>query len=638
MLSELLYIVSGFLLGLAFQGGLFLFLIPFALVGVILARLNSPSLPDSDTKATVPILRANRQTDAVEVGRILRPAMTQTGIVLAAKDTFTAFPGEGEAAFDKLKDNEIWQKLESDLDPVYLGVLRSLEKLIPKAHSVLFFLKSGDGRAFRIRQFASLSEDSVNRSVLIPDGSGVVGQLAGRDLLRILEGDLPSGKSLGYYVGIPPVHSVAGVPLFNGKKERVGALVVDSEERSAFGADIIPVLENFAAMFYMLTYKSFASASNFREKKKFYELAAYQQKFFKTTLLRDTYKEIFDYVSRNFQADRIMILVFDLPDKAAQSHNSSEKELGTVAFCRGEDESSFEGMHFSLSDKGILPLSMMQHTATERVFSGRVSDYVPRLNDGEVRNHSLRYLFVQPSSMTMRNAALNEPSELAICLERRYPEKLGQLEKDLLRFVVNIAYFAYQRGKQFEHEQFAIYHDELTGLLNRRTIDEEVAKLNQVHQVKNVGVMMMDIDHFKKFNDTYGHAAGDIVLKEVAARISSVAERGDNLLARYGGEEFFVAMPGATEKSLLDTAERIRLAVCSKPFDLHQGSPIDVSVSIGCFLAAEDFHGEMTRAVHYADDALYKAKESGRNRVVRYESRLEDDFSEDSGERDVPGE
>ncbi len=610
-MSSILFAVFGFLVGLSFRGGVFLLAIPFALVSLVLAWLNRPAPSGASEKPSsgaIPVLRSGRTTDMTAFGKILRPAMTQTGPVLAAKDMFNAYPGDGDASLDKLNGNEIWTKLERDLDSVYRSSLNALLHLFPKAHSVLLLLKS-DRKFFMVRAFASEAENEINRGALIADGSGVIGQLAGREFSRILEGDLPNGKSLGYYAVNVAVHSVAGVPIFNEKKDRVGALVVDSLERNAFRSEQISSLESFAALFYMLTYKSYTSAANYREKKKFYELSAYQQRFFKTTLLRDTYKEIFEYVSQNFSAERIMILIFH-----------PEKDEGTVAFCRGEDEDLFEGMKFSLSDKGILPLAMMQHCAMERVFNGR-SEYVPRITDQEPRNNSLRYLFVQPSSMTMHNAALNEPSEIAICLERRYAQHFDQLEKDLLRFMVNIAYFAYQRGMQFEHEQFEIYHDALTGLLNRRTIDEEIVKLDKSRGEKNVGVMMMDIDHFKHINDTYGHQAGDAVLKEIASRISSVAAVGENLLARYGGEEFFVALPEATEDSLMKVAEDIRLAVSSAPFDIHQGAPIDVSVSVGCFLVTEAFQGEMSRAVQYADDALYSAKESGRNRVVRYESR-----------------
>lgn len=619
-MSSILFVVFGLLIGLSFRGGVFLLAIPFALVSLVLAWLNRSTLPDStdrNSSGAIPVLRSGRTTDRTAIGKILRPAMTQTGPVLAAKNMFDAYPENGEASFDKLNGNEIWTKLEHDLDSVYHSTLEALRNLFPKAHSVILLLKS-NRKTFIVRSFATESESEINRNAQIADGSGVVGQLAVRELSRILEGDLPNGKSLGYYAANVAIHSVAGVPILNEKRERVGALVVDSLERNAFLPSQISSIESFAALFYMLTYKSYASAANYREKKKFYELSTYQQRFFKTTLLRDTYKEIFDYVSQNFSAERIMILVFQ-----------SEKEEGTVVFCRGEDEDLFEGMKFSLSDKGILPLAMMQHCAMERVFNGR-SEYVPRVTDREPRNNSLRYLFVQPNSMTMHNAALNEPSEIAICLERRYAQGFDQLEKDLLRFMVNIAYFAYQRGMQFEHEQFEIYHDALTGLLNRRTINEKIANLDKSRSGKNVGVMMMDIDHFKHINDTYGHQAGDAVLKEIASRISSVAAVGENLLARYGGEEFFVAVPDASADALMTVAENIRLAVCKAPFDIHLGAPIDVSVSIGCFLVTEDFQGEMSRAVQYADEALYSAKESGRNRVVRYEQRAFDASTEEN--------
>ena len=619
-MSSILFVVFGLLIGLSFRGGVFLLAIPFALVSLVLAWLNRSTLPDStdrNSSGAIPVLRSGRTTDRTAIGKILRPAMTQTGPVLAAKNMFDAYPENGEASFDKLNGNEIWTKLEHDLDSVYHSTLEALRNLFPKAHSVILLLKS-NRKTFIVRSFATESESEINRNAQIADGSGVVGQLAVRELSRILEGDLPNGKSLGYYAANVAIHSVAGVPILNEKRERVGALVVDSLERNAFLPSQISSIESFAALFYMLTYKSYASAANYREKKKFYELSTYQQRFFKTTLLRDTYKEIFDYVSQNFSAERIMILVFQ-----------PEKEEGTVVFCRGEDEDLFEGMKFSLSDKGILPLAMMQHCAMERVFNGR-SEYVPRVTDREPRNNSLRYLFVQPNSMTMHNAALNEPSEIAICLERRYAQGFDQLEKDLLRFMVNIAYFAYQRGMQFEHEQFEIYHDALTGLLNRRTINEKIANLDKSRSGKNIGVMMMDIDHFKHINDTYGHQAGDAVLKEIASRISSVAAVGENLLARYGGEEFFVAVPDASADALMTVAENIRLAVCKAPFDIHLGAPIDVSVSIGCFLVTEDFQGEMSRAVQYADEALYSAKESGRNRVVRYEQRAFDASTEEN--------
>ncbi len=624
-MSDILYVVSGLLIGLAFQGGLFLFAIPFALVSLVLAWLNRPSLTAAkNPTATVPILRATRTTDATAVGRILRPAITQTGSIISTRDMVSANSTEDESSLAKLKGKEIWEKLDQELSLIYRPVLSALRALLPKSHSVVFFFRNVEGHFFSIRQFSSAGENEINDdpTFYIPDGAGIIGQLANRDVSRILEGDLPNGKSLGYYKSVPQIHSVAAVPCYHAEKQCVGALVVDSLETNAFNSSIISILESFASMFFMLTRKSCLSALNFIEKNKYYELAKYQQNFFKSNLLKDTYKEIFEYVNQNFISDRMMILVYDHP----------ESEEGTVAFCRGEDEKVFEGMRFSFSDKGIFQLAMNSHVMMERSLHGR--EYVYRLKEGEPRNHALQYLFVQPSSMTMRNVVKNEPSEFAICLERREDVKLEQVEKDLLRFMVNIAYFAYQRGSQVEREQFEIYHDALTGLLNRRTIDERIVELNKVHQEKDVGVMMMDIDHFKHINDTYGHQAGDTILKGIASRIASVADKDDNLLARYGGEEFFVSIPGATQEILTGTAEKIREAVASAPFDIHQGAPIAVTVSIGCYLATREFHGEMKRAVSYADAALYNAKETGRNRVVEYQERT---FATDKAKENLEG-
>ena len=108
-MSDILYIVSGLLIGLAFKGGLFLFAIPGALIALVLAWLNRPSLPTNKANtATVPVLRATRTTDATAIGRILRPAVTQTSPTLSARDTFSAYPGDGDSSLHKLKGNEIW--------------------------------------------------------------------------------------------------------------------------------------------------------------------------------------------------------------------------------------------------------------------------------------------------------------------------------------------------------------------------------------------------------------------------------------------------------------------------------------------------------------------------------------------------
>jgi two-component system cell cycle response regulator len=159
--------------------------------------------------------------------------------------------------------------------------------------------------------------------------------------------------------------------------------------------------------------------------------------------------------------------------------------------------------------------------------------------------------------------------------------------------------------------------DELTNLYNRRFLlahlDELMERVNR--DGMSLAVLLFDIDHFKRVNDTYGHAAGDDVLRELAARtIDSV--RSVDLVARWGGEEFVVVMPETNLADAAAVAERLRLAVAREPFTVRaSGERLTVSISVGAAAAAEHGAGRDV-LLKRADDALYSAKKGGRNRVV----------------------
>jgi two-component system, cell cycle response regulator len=127
--------------------------------------------------------------------------------------------------------------------------------------------------------------------------------------------------------------------------------------------------------------------------------------------------------------------------------------------------------------------------------------------------------------------------------------------------------------------------------------------------------LLFDIDHFKQVNDTYGHAAGDDVLRELASRTMN-SVRSVDLVARLGGEEFVVVMPDTDSTIATAVAERLRLAVAREPFIIRVGGvKVAVTVSIGVSAAAEggDCRAQLLKR---ADDALYEAKTAGRNRIV----------------------
>jgi diguanylate cyclase (GGDEF)-like protein len=159
--------------------------------------------------------------------------------------------------------------------------------------------------------------------------------------------------------------------------------------------------------------------------------------------------------------------------------------------------------------------------------------------------------------------------------------------------------------------------DPLTGLANRRALDRRLATEWQraVREREPLSVLFLDIDHFKSFNDTYGHAAGDEVLALVAQRIASGTRRATDMAARYGGEEFTVVLPGTPLAGAMKTADKIRRRIETANFE-HSGSRFGrVTVSVGCASCDPPVGGSGARLLEAADRLLYAAKEGGRNQV-----------------------
>ncbi len=158
------------------------------------------------------------------------------------------------------------------------------------------------------------------------------------------------------------------------------------------------------------------------------------------------------------------------------------------------------------------------------------------------------------------------------------------------------------------------YHDTVTGLLNRRSILEKLDEwLRHEQRYKGrLAVVMLDIDHFKRVNDVYGHRIGDRVLADIAG-VMSRSIRETDFVGRYGGEEFLIILPRTDVAGATKMAERVRTAVEATPMHGANGEDFAVTVSLG---VAEYCDGDdEDLVVGRADAALYRAKDLGRNRV-----------------------
>jgi len=203
----------------------------------------------------------------------------------------------------------------------------------------------------------------------------------------------------------------------------------------------------------------------------------------------------------------------------------------------------------------------------------------------------------------------------AIILSRRNPEPWPAATRRVLAGAAMEAAAALGRVETSRATEAQAATDALTGLPNRRYFDEFCALIGQRRRSDDedeVGVLMVDIDWFKRINDAYGHGVGDEVLRAVGNAIAD-AVREDDVPARFGGEEFAILLRNASRQAAIEVAERVRLAVSD--LDLRQWRVPGVSVSVGVAVGVRDAQ-PISDLLAQADKALYRAKRGGRNQVV----------------------
>ncbi|MFC0190202.1 diguanylate cyclase [Fictibacillus aquaticus] len=181
---------------------------------------------------------------------------------------------------------------------------------------------------------------------------------------------------------------------------------------------------------------------------------------------------------------------------------------------------------------------------------------------------------------------------------------------------VSLNLYLYRSNEMIRKMKQEVRLDYLTGLNNVRTFDEELNHYKNERGIRGelLSILFMDIDFFKKVNDTHGHDAGDEVLKQLA-QVLKDNSRSFDIVSRNGGEEFSVLLPDCQNARAIEIAERIRQAVESHPFTLPSGKLLHITISIGVASFPETV-GLVDELVKQADDALYSAKKSGRNKVV----------------------
>jgi two-component system cell cycle response regulator len=473
----------------------------------------------------------------------------------------------------------------AEVEEVLRGALAVAEAAL-RPHTAAVFLLSPDGESVRLRECASQS-DRLFRGPLSSREGAVGAVLSAQHAVRLEDG----AAQLTYYEGRAPVPSFCGVPLLESGGRLIGAVAAD--RAAPFSADEQRVLEALAGEVTRAVQAERLLGAVRREKEE-------KARFFQA--LEELNKSTTPQQAAETAVAQARLMCGALHLCAITLFESRRHRVVAVA---GEATSALRDLSFA-DDAGLVsnvvklgaPLPGRPLAAMDRV----------QIFDGGtvVRGLSALKIFPLKAGHTVVGTL--------VCGSRDAAGLPESAQKELSMLALQAAE-ALVRTRLYEQAERLATTDGLTGVLNRRTFNAELhGRLREAQRYNRpLSLLLLDVDHFKKVNDTYGHPAGDVVLRGIAALAQKQARETD-VVARYGGEEMAVILPETDAQGAHTIAERIRKAAAAASHATEQGG-VQVTLSIG--LATWPGPGDSAEElVEAADKALYRAKQGGRNRVA----------------------
>lgn len=296
--------------------------------------------------------------------------------------------------------------------------------------------------------------------------------------------------------------------------------------------------------------------------------------------------------------------VSSIEDKRAQTTSLSDSNINEMRFKLSHD------LQTSLEVSSILErfFANTQDLVTTHGLSYELQDLKLNITHGEKATHKISY------GLNIDNTKLGE-----LTFYRR--KKFNETELAVLEMLIGVLFYPLRNAVLYRQAIDSSLRDSLTGVGNRSAMEmciERELKL-ACRQEEPIALLLIDVDHFKKINDTYGHQTGDLALKHIAFTLQQTLRETDQTF-RYGGEEFVVLLHNTEQDAARYIAERVRSNIASSPVILDNNKiPCTASIGTSSFTGNESAE----QLIHQADSALYKAKESGRNKVISWEE-LED--------------
>lgn len=492
------------------------------------------------------------------------------------------------------QDEKARAQMSELLEPVVLFMNKNF-----RPHSAIGFL--ADHVTGQLRIDTVFGKGKVRPNTVIVPGEGLLGGIIGRPG-GFITGDISVyGQAPEYYPDGERVLSMMAMPVRNDETNQLLALlVVDSQSPRAFNDSHFEWLRRFGSIASALVTVQHAKTAVARQAKiteAFYEIQSRLTKHLKI----DELLSVLDGALLDlFQYDRMIFASWNQQRQKAQ-----------VVHVAGQAHSLERGALFDLGDA--------------RSFYGNVfrSRQEALLRDVGSRHIFDRELDAQLGSLPVEVLGVPLLNDDRRCIgvlgvESLEAGRYTEMDLKLLAAISSIASNALSRAHMYQQMERLATIDGLTQIPNHRHFQTLITQ--QIETAQRYGqmasLMLFDIDHFKSFNDTYGHPVGDLVLKEVARCVQG-AVRASDILARYGGEEFVVFMPMTDSENAMLSAERVRAAVEAMGIPHESGKTLKVTISIGVctFPGLADAKQAL---IDNSDKAMYFSKKTGRNRVTLY--------------------
>ena len=487
---------------------------------------------------------------------------------------------------------EQWSAVESVVDDILDTFIRIIRARLD-GHTVAVLFPTDDG-GYQIRRFFSKSEH-INQDAVIYPGVGVIGSFLKDGLKQLLLHDIVTDSmTLYYYKKDAGIRSLMASPIVAGGVER-GTVIVDSTEARHFSDDDHGYLSNIAKLIGQTVYFAYLSTEHCLEYRRLVAMSSIEKEFFQNLTIDAVLDRMVEIIPFAISCDRLTI-----------SLRGPDKNLAVIRRAWGVDAQGFKDRCFSLSDKTLISLVYARTMSLYRDF---VEDhYETRYDDGEPQTEGLASFLAFPIGVDICKGAF--------FLESSRKKAFSDSNRDLLARLATSAGLAIEKLQIIEQANTLATHDGLTGLINHRQfqamLKDEITRA--IRYDDPLSLVLCDIDFFKKVNDTYGHQFGDQVLREISTKLQEKTREGVDFAARYGGEEFALVLVKTDASTAVDTVERIRQHIADITFKGPRGEDIHVTMSFGIAVYKEHAK-QIDMLIQKADKALYRAKETGRNKV-----------------------